>query len=196
MQPIILATHNAHKLQELQTLLQDMPFALQIAPADLPEVEETGLTFIENALLKARSAAKHTGKGALGDDSGLVVPYLNGAPGIYSARYAGHPVNFQKNIAKLLNELHSAPEDKRIAYFYCCLVLMRHADDPQPIIAEGIWHGKIMLTPKGEHGFGYDPVFWVEEKQCSAAELVAEQKNKISHRGRAIQLLREKLKDY
>jgi XTP/dITP diphosphohydrolase len=179
----------------LQALLQDAPFALQIAPTDLPAVAETGLTFIENALLKARSAAKHTGKAALADDSGLVVPYLNGAPGIYSARFAGYPVNFQNNIAKLFNELQGVSADKRGAYFYSCIVLLRHADDPQPVIAEGIWQGKITLEPKGEHGFGYDPVFWVEEKNCSAAELSAAEKNKISHRGLAIQQLREKLKN-
>lgn len=193
MNSIVIATHNVDKLHELQVLLKDNPFKIEAPPDDLPEVEETGLTFVENALLKARSTSAFTGKPALGDDSGLVVPYLHGAPGIYSARYAGTPTDFSRNIAKLLDELKNAADNQRQAFFYCCLVLLRHADDPLPIIAEGIWHGEIMQKPAGIHGFGYDPVFLVPNKKCSAAELLPEVKNSMSHRSLAIHQLREKL---
>lgn len=192
MKTVILASHNQHKLQELQKALHDMPFTLQLA-SDLPEVEETASTFIENALLKARAAAAATGMPALADDSGLVVPYLHGEPGIYSARYAGEPQDAQKNIDRVLHEMRDAPQELRSAYFYCCLVILRYASDPLPIIAEGIWHGEIIQTPNGTEGFGYDPIFWVPEKQCTAAQLPPEVKNKISHRGLAVQQLRSKL---
>lgn len=193
MNTIILASHNEGKREELQAVLHDFPYTLQNAPEDWPEVEETGLTFVENALLKARSAAQYTGLPALADDSGIVVPALGGAPGIYSARYAGMQANAQDNIQKLLQEMTDVPDHNRHAFFYCCLVLMRHAHDQLPLIAEGIWPGKILFASQGHNGFGYDPIVWIPETQCSAAELSDRDKSRLSHRARAAQALRQKL---
>lgn len=193
MSTIILASHNLGKRDELQAVFQDFPFVLQNAPDDWPEVAETGLTFVENALLKARSAAAHTGLPALADDSGIVVPALNGAPGIYSARYAGEKANAEDNYNKLLLDMADIPDEKRNAYFYCCLVLMRHKLDQTPIIAEGIWKGSILRAPQGNNGFGYDPVVWIPETQCSAAELADSEKSRLSHRRQAALELKKKL---
>ena len=165
MKTIILASHNKGKKQELQDVLQAFPFVIQNAPDNWPEVEETGLTFVENALLKARSAAAFTGLPAIADDSGLVVPALNGAPGLYSARYAGEHGNAAENNKKLLQDMQDIPEQNRQAFFYCCLVILRSADDPLPIIAEGRWYGKVLTTPQGTHGFGYDPIVWTPRKK-------------------------------
>ena len=156
------------------------------------EPEETGLSFIENAILKARNAARLSGLPALADDSGLAVDFLGGAPGIYSARYADGQGDAANN-AKLLDALKEVPDAERGAQFVCCLALVRHADDPLPIICEGLWHGRILHAAQGVEGFGYDPLFWVPERECSSAELPAADKNQISHRARAMALLKQRL---
>lgn len=187
---IILASNNAGKIKELQALLNPQQFTV-IAQAELgiQDAEETGQTFVENALIKARHATHLTNLPAIADDSGLVVPVLNGAPGIYSARYAGEETNSHDNIQKLLAELKNVPAEKREAYFYCALVLMQHEDDPTPIICTGKWKGKILSAPQGTEGFGYDPIFYVPSENKTAAELPLAIKNRISHRGIALQSL-------
>ena len=194
MQKVVLASHNPGKLDEYKNLLEDCAFQL-IPQSELAvsDVEETGLSFVENAILKARHACEHTGLAAIADDSGIEVDALQGAPGIYSARYAGKDRNPEANIDKLLNELNDVTEDKRTARFQCVIVFMQHANDPAPIISQGTWEGKILRERQGQQGFGYDPVFYVPSHQCSAAELPPEEKNKISHRGQALQMLLKKL---
>ncbi|MFC7301318.1 RdgB/HAM1 family non-canonical purine NTP pyrophosphatase [Cognatiluteimonas weifangensis] len=191
---LVLASGNAGKLAELRALLGADRWRLR-AQSDfgLAEVEETGLTFVENALLKARHAARATGLPALADDSGLCVDALGGAPGLHSARYGGGHGDAGRNIARLLHELDGVPDAARTARFYCVLVLLRAADDPQPIIAEGSWPGRILAAPRGTRGFGYDPVFFDPEHGCSAAELEPAIKNAASHRGRALAVLRQRL---
>ncbi|HJU08454.1 MAG TPA: RdgB/HAM1 family non-canonical purine NTP pyrophosphatase [Rhodanobacteraceae bacterium] len=192
---IVLASSNTGKLAELQELLRDSGIEL-IAQSQLgiDDADETGLTFIENAILKARHAARASGLPALGDDSGLCVDALDGAPGLYSARYAGEHGNAQANIEKLLRELNGVPDEKRNAHFVCVLALLRSADDADPLIAHARWHGRILHAPRGERGFGYDPVFLPDDGQgSSAAELDPALKNRISHRGQAMTLLRREL---
>lgn len=192
--PLVLATGNAGKVREFSALLDNLGFS--VAPQselDVVEAEETGLTFVENAILKARNASEQTGLPALADDSGLVVGALQGEPGIYSSRYAGVDADDQANNAKLLEALQDVPEAERTAHFRCCIVLMRHADDPIPVIAEASWQGRILTAPDGDGGFGYDPLFFVPDQGCSAAALDSALKNKISHRGQAMQILRERL---
>ncbi|MDH3355252.1 MAG: RdgB/HAM1 family non-canonical purine NTP pyrophosphatase, partial [Chromatiales bacterium] len=186
MQKIVLASGNKGKVREINQMLAGSGFEV-IPQSDLgvEEVEETGLTFVENAILKARAAAEHTGLPAIADDSGLEVDYLKGAPGIYSARYAGVGASDQQNLEKLLVALDGVDESQRMARFQCLMVFMRHGGDPTPVICQGSWEGSILTAAQGENGFGYDPVFWVAEQQCSAAELGSEQKNKMSHRGKA-----------
>ncbi|KFN49373.1 hypothetical protein P873_11410 [Arenimonas composti TR7-09 = DSM 18010] len=193
---MVLATSNAGKLAELRPLLADAGFAL-VAQSELgiDDAIEDGRSFVENALIKARHAAAASGLPAIADDSGLVVPALGGAPGLYSARYAGAHGDAAANIRRLLGELAGRPGGDRRAYFHCALVLLRHADDPQPLIAEGSWHGRVLDAPRGDGGFGYDPVFLDEEHGLTAAELPATTKNAISHRGRAIAALRARLGD-
>jgi XTP/dITP diphosphohydrolase len=191
---LVLASGNAGKLAELRELLDDGRFRLRAqSEFGVVDAEETGLTFIENALLKARHAALATGLPALGDDSGLCVDALGGAPGLYSARYGGVHGDAGRNIARLLREMEGIADDARTARFHCVLVLLRSADDPQPIVAEGSWEGRILLAPRGNRGFGYDPVFLDPENACSAAELDPAIKNAISHRGRALAALRQRL---
>ena len=194
MRKLVLATSNRGKLAELQPLLGDAGFDL-VAQGELgvEDAVEDGLTFVENALIKARHACRATGLPALGDDSGLVVDALGGAPGLYSARYAGGHGNARANIDKLLQEMRGLEGEQRRAHFYCVLVALRHADDPQPLIVEGAWHGLVLDTPRGEGGFGYDPVFLDPERGLSAAEIDAPTKNRISHRGIALARLRERL---
>ena len=188
---LVLASGNAGKLAELRTLL-DGEFELHAqSEFGVADIDETGLTFIENALLKARHAARITGLPALADDSGLCVDALGGAPGLYSARYAGTHGDAAANIAKLLRELDGLPEDRRGAHFHAVVVLLRHADDPQPLVAEGSWHGRILTAPRGDGGFGYDPVFLDPDLGRSAAELEPALKHRLSHRGRALARLRE-----
>ena len=189
---LVLASHNAGKLKELQAMLGDAVQVRAIAEFSSVEPEETGLSFVENAILKARHAAQVSGLPALADDSGLAVDALGGAPGIYSARYADGQGDAANN-AKLLDALKAVPDSERDAQFVCCLALVRHAEDPLPIICEGLWHGRILHAAQGANGFGYDPLFWVAERNCSSAELPPAEKNQISHRARAMALLKQRL---
>ena len=187
---LVLASSNAGKLAELHELLGE-GFDLHVqSEFGVADADETGLSFIENAILKARHAARATGLPALGDDSGLCVDALHGAPGLYSARYAGTHGNSEANIDKLLHEIDGIDDTTRSARFVCVLALVRDADDPQPLIAEGVWHGRILHERRGGNGFGYDPVFFSPAHGCSAAELPAEVKNRDSHRGLALAKLR------
>jgi XTP/dITP diphosphohydrolase len=185
---IVLATNNLGKVKEIQPFVEKHSIEL-IAQSELavPEVPETGLTFIENALIKARHASKLTGLPAIADDSGILVKALNGSPGVYSARYAGVNASSQENNTKLLNAMKNI--DDRQAYFYCVMVYLRYDTDPVPIVSHGIWNGSILNEITGEKGFGYDPLFYVPTHQCSAAQLPLEEKNKISHRGKALEQL-------
>jgi XTP/dITP diphosphohydrolase len=189
MKKLVIATHNPGKVQEFKALLTSLPLVIVgLDELAVPEPEETGLSYVENAILKARHAAKLTGLPALADDSGLSVDYLNGAPGIYSARYAGGK-DSQANIRKLLSEMQGVPDSERVASFYCVLALMQHANDPTPLVFQGQWQGRILTEMKGAGGFGYDPVFYVPTQHCSAAELDKTTKNAISHRAQAFQQL-------
>ena len=191
---LVLASSNAGKLTELRDLLGGGGFDLHAqSEFGVDDADETASTFVENALLKARHAARATGLPALGDDSGLCVDVLGGAPGLYSARYAGTHGNAGANIAKLVDALKDVPDPQRTAHFYAVIVLLRHADDPKPLIAEGSWSGRILDAPRGQGGFGYDPVFFDPEHGCSAAELDPAVKNLISHRGRALAALKARL---
>jgi len=195
MKKLVLASHNAGKLVEMQEILADLPLQItSAAELGLGDVEETGLTFVENALLKARAACEATGLPALADDSGLIVDALGGALGLYSARYAGHPTNAAANNAKLLDAMAGVPDGQRSARFYAVIVLLRHATDPQPLICEAEWHGEIVKTPRGSGGFGYDPLFLLPELRRTAAELAPEHKNRISHRGQALAALAARLR--
>ncbi len=189
-QRIVLASNNPNKAREIGQLLAGQ--AIEVLPQsafDVPEAEETGLTFVENAILKARNAAAHTGLPAIADDSGLEVDALNGEPGIHSARFAGPDATDADNNARLLEALAEVPDDQRTARFQCLMVFMRHDRDPTPLICQGTWEGRILREPRGENGFGYDPLFWVPEKERSAAELSADEKNALSHRGQALRCL-------
>ncbi|MCS2152628.1 XTP/dITP diphosphatase [Scandinavium goeteborgense] len=195
MQKVVLATGNAGKVRELASLLND--FGLDVVAQtelNVESVEETGLTFIENAILKARHAAKVTGLPAIADDSGLAVDVLGGAPGIYSARYAGEDASDQQNLEKLLVALKDVPDDKRQAQFHCVLVYMRHAEDPTPLVCHGSWPGVMTREAAGNGGFGYDPIFFVPDAGKTAAELSREEKIAVSHRGQALKLLLEALR--
>nr|TKK07042.1 non-canonical purine NTP pyrophosphatase, RdgB/HAM1 family [Stenotrophomonas rhizophila] len=194
MKTLVLASGNAGKLKELQAMLGDLPLQI-VAQGELgvSDVPETGLTFVENALIKARHASAVTGLPALADDSGLIVDALDGAPGLYSARYAGSPTNDAANNAKLLDALREVPADRRTARFYAVIVLLRHANDPQPLICEGSWEGVILDELRGSNGFGYNPVFLDPALGLTAAEMDPAQKNAISHRALALQLLKQKL---
>ncbi|PAV25449.1 XTP/dITP diphosphohydrolase [Tamilnaduibacter salinus] len=191
---LVLASNNKGKLAELDRLLS--PLGIHPTPQgehDVPEADEPAVTFVENALLKARNAARHTGLPALADDSGLSVDALGGAPGVRSARYAGPGASDRDNIDQLLARLTDVDDGHRSAQFHCVLVYLRHADDPTPLICHGIWRGHILQEVRGEGGFGYDPVFWVPDAGCTAAELEAETKARISHRGQALEGLLDRL---
>lgn len=193
LKKLVIASSNKGKLSEFSALLGS--FRINILPQshfDVPEVDEPHPTFIENALVKARQACHYTGLPALADDSGICVNALDGAPGVLSARYAGEPKSDQRNNQKLIEKLRDASD--RGAYYYCVIVLLQHAEDPRPIIAEGLWRGEIIMTPRGEGGFGYDPYFLIPELKKTAAELQPDIKNKISHRGKALASLIENLK--
>lgn len=193
MQRIVLASSNPGKLAEIRDVLADTGIEL-VAQSEfgIADADETGTTFVENALIKARHAARQSGLPALGDDSGICVDVLGGAPGLYSARYAGEHGNNTANNAKLLEALRNVPDEKRSAHFHCTLVLLRSADDPAPLIAEGLWRGRILHAPQGGRGFGYDPVF-VDPQYGPAGELDPAVKNRVSHRGLALARLRELL---
>jgi len=196
MKKVVLATGNAGKVRELAGLLAD--FGLDIvAQTELgvSSAEETGLTFIENAILKARHAAQITGLPAIADDSGLAVNALGGAPGIYSARYAGEDASDQQNLEKLLVALKDVPDAERQAQFHCVLVYMRHAEDPTPLVFHGSWDGIITHAPAGIGGFGYDPIFYVPSEGKTASQLTREEKSAISHRGQALKLLLEAMRN-
>jgi len=190
MTEVVLASDNGGKILEINSLLSEVSIqvvgqgALGVTP-----IEETGTTFIDNALLKARNAAGQTGRPAIADDSGLEVDALDGRPGVYSARFAGPGATDAENVEKLLAELKGVVAHERSARFRCAMVYVSRVDDPAPLICEGTWEGKILAAPRGENGFGYDPVFWVNSEQASAAELEAERKNALSHRGQALRAL-------
>lgn len=187
---IVLASNNAGKVREINQLLAGID--IEVLPQrvyDVPEADETGLSFVENAILKARNAALYSDLPAIADDSGIEVDALIGAPGIYSARFAGSDATDADNCQKLLEAIRDVHELDRTARFQCVLVYMRHAKDPTPLICQGTWEGRILFEPQGENGFGYDPVFFVPSENCSAAELSAETKNRLSHRGQALRAL-------
>jgi len=191
---VVLASGNAGKLRELGKVLAPLGVELKAqAEFDVPEVDENGLSFVENAIIKARAAAQHSGLPAIADDSGLEVDYLQGAPGIHSARYSG--LGDTGNNQKLLQALNDVPEQQRGARFQCVLVYMRHGTDPTPLVCQASWEGRILLHPRGEQGFGYDPLFYVPDQQCSSAELPPELKNRISHRAKASALLLRALRE-
>ncbi|OQS42195.1 RdgB/HAM1 family non-canonical purine NTP pyrophosphatase [Chromobacterium haemolyticum] len=190
---LVMASNNAGKLKEFSSLLA--PLGIQVIPQvelQVPECPEPHHTFLENALEKARHASRMTGLPALADDSGICVEALSGAPGVYSARYAGEPKSDAANNAKLVAALQG--EANRRAWYYCVLVLVRHADDPQPLVADGMWFGEVKDEAAGAGGFGYDPHFWLPQHGCSVAELDAAEKNRVSHRGQAMQALLAKLR--
>jgi XTP/dITP diphosphohydrolase len=196
MTTVVLASGNAGKLREFGQLLE--PLGMDVRPQadfDVSEVEETGLTFVENALLKAREASRVSGLPAMADDSGLAVDALHGRPGIYSARFAGEPKKDSRNNALLLESLSEVPAERRTARYWCVLVLLRHAEDPVPLIVQQSWDGEILTEPRGEGGFGYDPLFWLPGQRRTAAEFSADEKNRLSHRGRALQALVAQLAD-
>jgi len=191
-QSLVLASNNAGKLAEFAQLLAPLGFAIKSQrELDIPEAEEPFGTFVENALAKARHASQLSGLPALADDSGICLPALGGAPGVQSARYAGEPRSDAANNAKLVHDI--AAYDDKSAYYYCVLVMVRHAEDPQPIIADGVWHGQLIEQPRGQGGFGYDPYFFLPSLDKTAAELSAEEKNQLSHRGQALRALINKL---
>ena len=194
-QVVVLASGNAGKLRELNKVLAPLDVSLQPqAQFNVPDAEETGLSFVENAIIKARAAAQHTGLPAIADDSGIEVDHLNGAPGIYSARYSG--AGDEANNVLLLQELGEIPEEQRSARFQCVLVYMRHALDPVPLVCQGSWEGFILSEPRGENGFGYDPLFYLPDYQCSSAQLAPGIKNRISHRATASRLLFDALRQH
>ena len=189
---LVLATRNQGKVEEMRPMLARVGFSLiNQTDTDIPSAVEDGATFVENALIKARSVAKATGLPSIADDSGLVVRALHGAPGIYSARYAGEDASDADNNQRLLEAL--GEQSDRRAFFFCCMVFLRSAEDPMPLIATAQWHGEILQTPRGDGGFGYDPLFWLPEHKQSAAQLPKETKNSISHRGQACAKLVEAL---
>jgi len=194
MNKIVLASGNAGKVKEINALLQS--HGIEVVSQNefnVPEAVEDGLTFVENAIKKARNACKHSGLPSIADDSGIEVDALNKAPGIYSARYSGEDATDEKNNQKMLAELANVPQTERSARYQCVMVYMKSADDPTPVIAQGTLEGRILSSPRGDGGFGYDPLFWLEDQQCSAAELSLEEKNKISHRAIALQSLVKQL---
>ena len=192
---MVLASGNAGKLRELAKVLAPLDVILKPqAQFNVPDVEETGFSFVENAIIKARAAAQHTGLPSIADDSGIEVDHLNGAPGIYSARYSG--AGDEANNVLLLQELGEIPEEQRSARFQCVLVYMRHAMDPVPLICQGSWEGFILSEPRGEDGFGYDPLFYLPDYQCSSAQLDPSIKNRISHRAKASRLLFDALRQH
>lgn len=196
MDTLVLASGNQKKLDEMRAILE--PLALKVVPQSdfqVPEAEETGLTFVENAILKARNAAAHTGLPAIADDSGLEVDALNGAPGIYSARFSGADASDAKNNALLIDMLGDLPDAPRTARYQAVLVLMRHPDDPTPLICQGTWEGEILLAPRGNGGFGYDPHFLIPELGVTAAEMDPAEKNRVSHRGHALKALMDALRE-
>ena len=194
MKKIILASNNKGKIREFNAMLDGVYEVVSMSDMNVEEVPETGLTFVENALIKARNASEQSGLPALADDSGIVVDALNGEPGIYSARYAGNHGDDEANTQKLLEEMQAIPNGKRTGRFWCAIVFVEHANDPTPIVIQRGWEGEILREKVGENGFGYDPIFHVPTHDCASAELSPEIKNSISHRGKALVALLEELK--
>jgi len=194
MKKIILASNNKGKIAEFNTMLDGIYQVVSMSDMQVEEVPETGLTFVENALIKARNASEQSGLPALSDDSGIVVDALNGEPGIYSARYAGNHGDDEANTQKLLDKMEDVADGKRTARFWCAIVFVEHANDPTPIIVQRGWEGEILRKKAGDNGFGYDPIFYVPTHGCASAELSPEIKNSISHRGKALVALLEELK--
>jgi XTP/dITP diphosphohydrolase len=192
-QQLVLASSNPGKIKEIQAILAKQVIVPQSA-FNVTDADETGSTFVENAIIKARNAALHCNLSSIADDSGLVVDALKGAPGVTSARYAGVGASDHDNVLKLLDELKGVPDEQRTARFICVMVFMEHANDPFPVIAQGVWEGRILHRPVGANGFGYDPVFWVPEHNCTSAELSADVKNSLSHRGQALRSLTNLIK--
>jgi XTP/dITP diphosphohydrolase len=192
MTNIVLASGNIGKIREIQAILQNDKILPQ-SQFNVVEPEETGSTFVENAIIKARNAAKYCNLPVIADDSGLVVDALGGAPGVFSARYAGIGASDRANLDKLLIDMQDIPMEQRSARFICLMVYLRHANDPTPIIAQGVWEGRILMQAEGDNGFGYDPVFWLSDYQCSSAQLAPEVKNSLSHRGQALRILSQQL---
>jgi len=187
---IVLASNNPGKVREINQMLAGLHLTVKPqSEFSVPEADETGLTFVENALLKARNASRLTGLPVIADDSGIEVDILNGAPGIYSARFAGKGASDEQNLRKLLTDLAAVAEEERTARFQCLMVYLRHEFDPTPVICQGTWEGRILFEPRGTNGFGYDPIFFVPTHNCSSAELPPEVKNKLSHRGQALRAL-------
>ncbi len=187
---VVLASNNKGKVREINAVLEEL--SIKVTPQsefNVEEAEETGLSFVENALIKARNAAEHTNHPAIADDSGIEVPALDGRPGIYSARYAGIGASDEENLNKLINDIKDLSEEDRMAQFVCVMVYMRHANDPIPVISQGIWKGTLLTEPRGKNGFGYDPIFFVPTHDCCSAELLPEVKNQLSHRGQALRQL-------
>jgi len=193
MKKIILASNNKGKIREFNAMLDGVFKVVSMQDMQVKEVPETGLTFVENALIKARNASEQSGLPALADDSGIVVDALNGEPGIYSARYAGDHGDDEANTQKLLDEMSNIPDGKRTGRFWCAIVFVEHANDPTPIVIQRGWEGEILRKQVGENGFGYDPVFYVPTHDCASAELSPEVKNSISHRGKALTALFDEL---
>jgi XTP/dITP diphosphohydrolase len=189
----VLASSNIGKIKEIQAILAEHLIVPQ-SVFNVTDADETGSTFVENAIIKARHAAFQCKLPAIADDSGLVVDALSGAPGVISARYAGVGASDRDNVQKLLKELEDVPEERRSARFICVMVFLEHAEDPFPVIAQGVWEGQILFQPIGANGFGYDPVFWVPEQQCASAELSAAVKNSLSHRSKALRSLTDLIK--
>jgi len=194
MKKIILASNNKGKIREFNAMLDGLYEVVSMSDRRVEEVPETGLTFVENALIKARNASEQSGLPALADDSGIVVDALSGEPGIYSARYAGNHGDDEANTKKLLDDMQSVPDGKRTGRFWCAIVFVEHANDPTPIIIQRGWEGEILREKVGGNGFGYDPIFYVPTHGCASAELAPEIKNTISHRGRALAALLKELK--
>lgn len=194
-QAIVLASGNAGKIKEIQAMLPDYNIVMQ-SSFNIIEAQETASTFVENALIKARNAAMQSQLPAIADDSGLIVNALNGAPGVISARYAGTNASDAENNAKLLSKMSGIAQEQRTAYFICVMVFVRHANDQCPLITQGLWKGRILTHAQGNNGFGYDPLFWLSELNCSSAELQPEVKNMLSHRGQALRQLTALIKEY
>lgn len=196
MLKIVLASHNKGKVAEIKAMLSDLPITLiSAAELNIPDIEETGDTFKKNAIIKARNAAAFSGLPAIADDSGLAIDALDGAPGVYSARYAGENATDLDRINKALSALKDTPSDQRNAAFHCVIAFVKDADDTSPLVCEGIWSGEILNEARGEKGFGYDPIFYVPTHQCSAAELEPSVKNSISHRALAMQQFKKQFQD-
>lgn len=196
-QQVVLASSNKGKIAEIQAILKQQNIeVISQSHFNVSDVEETGTTFIENAIIKARHASKISGLPAIADDSGLEVDAINGAPGVYSARYAGLPSNDKNNTAKLLNALEKIPKEQRAARFHCVMVFMAHVNDPSPLIGHGVWEGSIAFKEAGNNGFGYDPVFYIPEHNCMSAELASSIKNTLSHRAKALKQLLPQISGY